>query len=58
MFDRELPARPNLEQYKKQAKDLTRHCVLGNPDALARARNITLACTTWRKAIRPQGRSA
>ncbi len=37
MFDRELPARPNLEQYKKQAKDLTRHCALGHPDALARA---------------------
>jgi ankyrin repeat protein len=38
MFERELPACPNLEQYKKQAKDLTRHCALGNPDALARAR--------------------
>ena len=38
MFEKELPARPNLEQYRKQAKDLTRHCVLGHPDALARAR--------------------
>jgi ankyrin repeat protein len=36
MPDRELPARPNLEQYKKQAKDLARDCGLGVPDALAR----------------------
>ena len=36
MSDRELPTRPNLEQYKKQAKDLTRDCGLGLPDSLAR----------------------
>jgi ankyrin repeat protein len=36
MPERELPARPNLEQYKKQAKDLARDCAAGNLDALAR----------------------
>ncbi len=36
MPDRNLPARPNLEQYKKQAKDLARNCGLGVPDALHR----------------------
>ena len=38
MPDRELPARPNIEQYKKQAKDLARDCELGIPDALTRIR--------------------
>lgn len=38
MFDRELPARPNLEQYKKQAKELARACRVGVRDALARLR--------------------
>ena len=36
MPDRELPARPSLEQYKKQAKDLAKNCGLGGPEALAR----------------------
>ena len=36
MPDRELPSRPNLEQYKKQAKDLARDCELGIPGALTR----------------------
>jgi ankyrin repeat protein len=36
MPDRDLPARPNFEQYKKQAKDLARNCRLGVPDALYR----------------------
>jgi ankyrin repeat protein len=36
--DRELPARPNLEQYEKQAKDLVRDSALGVSDALARIR--------------------
>ncbi len=36
MPDRELPARPNLEQYKKQAKELVRSHELGVPDALER----------------------
>jgi hypothetical protein len=31
-----LPAHPNLEQYRKQAKDLVRACRLGTPEALAR----------------------
>src|SRR3984957_509516 len=35
MPDRELPARPNLEQYKKQAKDLVKSFALGNLDSLA-----------------------
>jgi ankyrin repeat protein len=36
MSDRELPARPNLDQYKKQAKDLARDCALSIPEALTR----------------------
>jgi ankyrin repeat protein len=38
MSDRELPANPNLEQYKKQAKDLAGDCGLRLPDALVRMR--------------------
>ncbi len=38
MSERVLPARPNLEQYKKQAKDLAKECALGVTDALARVR--------------------
>jgi ankyrin repeat protein len=37
MPDRELPARPNLEQYKKQAKELVKNHSLGAPDALERS---------------------
>jgi hypothetical protein len=36
MPDRILPDRPNLEQYKKQAKDLVHECRSGSPEALAR----------------------
>jgi ankyrin repeat protein len=36
MSDRELPARPNLEQYKNQAKDLVKARGLGLPTALER----------------------
>ena len=32
----QLPARPNLEQYKKQAKDLAKSCAQGMPEALSR----------------------
>jgi hypothetical protein len=39
MPDRELPTRPNLEQYKKQAKDLVKNCRLGISDALERIRS-------------------
>ncbi len=38
MPERDLPARPNLEQYKKQAKGLVRDCGRGLPAALARVR--------------------
>ncbi len=38
MSEIELPARPNLEQYRKQAKDLVRECARAIPEALARAR--------------------
>ena len=38
MSEREIPARPNLEQYKKQAKDLVRDCGLGAAEAHARIR--------------------
>lgn len=36
MPEKEIPARPNLEQYKKQAKDLLRACRNGDASALAR----------------------
>jgi hypothetical protein len=36
MPDRRLPARPNLEQYKKQAKELVANSERGNSNALAR----------------------
>jgi ankyrin repeat protein len=36
MFETELPARPNLEQYKKQAKELVRDCERSVADALGR----------------------
>jgi ankyrin repeat protein len=36
MPDRTLPDRPNLEQYKKQAKELHRAAAVGQPAALAR----------------------
>jgi len=36
MSDRELPSRPNLEQYKSQAKDLVKAHGLGHSDALER----------------------
>jgi ankyrin repeat protein len=35
MPDRQLPARPNLEQYKKQAKDLVKNFSRADPRALA-----------------------
>ena len=38
MPERELPARPNLEQYKKQAKDLARSAKAGEPEAIGRVR--------------------
>jgi ankyrin repeat protein len=36
MSDKQLPARPNLEQYKKQAKDLLKSHGAAEPDALNR----------------------
>ena len=38
MPDRVLPDRPNLEQYKKQAKELLRTSAASEPAALARLR--------------------
>jgi len=38
MSEREIPTRPNLEQYKKQAKNLVRDCGLGVAAAHARVR--------------------
>src|SRR5688572_25227342 len=35
---RDLPARPNLEQYKKQAKELRDACKSGDDDAIRRVR--------------------
>ncbi len=39
MPERELPARPNLEQYRKQAKDLLRDLRLGEPIAVQRVKH-------------------
>lgn len=36
MDAKELPARPSVEQYKKQAKDLIKTCASGDPDSLRR----------------------
>jgi WD40 repeat protein len=36
MTDKKLPPRPNLDQYKKQAKDLLKTYESGQPEALAR----------------------
>jgi ankyrin repeat protein len=36
MSDKQLPARPNLEQYKKQAKDLLHSHCAADPDAIHR----------------------
>jgi ankyrin repeat protein len=38
MPEKQFPARPNLEQYKKQAKELARACRNNDADALARMR--------------------
>ncbi|HTD55299.1 MAG TPA: hypothetical protein VK670_07940, partial [Silvibacterium sp.] len=38
MSDREFPSRPNLEQYRKQAKELARECTLGDAEAWVRVR--------------------
>ena len=38
MPERQLPVRPNLEQYKKQAKELARACREGDAEALSRLR--------------------
>jgi hypothetical protein len=38
MPERQLPVRPNLEQYKKQAKELARACRDNDADALSRIR--------------------
>jgi hypothetical protein len=38
MYDKQLPAHPNLAQYKKQAKELVRDCALALPGALTRVR--------------------
>jgi ankyrin repeat protein len=39
MNAKELPARPSLEQFKKQAKELLKACKARNPEALHRIRN-------------------
>jgi len=38
MDAKELPARPSLDQYKKQAKDLLKACQAGDPEAIQRIR--------------------
>ena len=36
MNAKELPARPNVDQYKKQAKELLKSCKAGDPEAIQR----------------------
>jgi hypothetical protein len=36
MPEKELPSRPSLEQYKKQAKELLRQSQLSEPESLQR----------------------
>ena len=36
MPDAQIPGRPSLEQYKKQAKELLRACAQHNPAAIER----------------------
>jgi ankyrin repeat protein len=38
---RDLPARPNLDQYRKQAKDFLKACKSGEPDAIRRLRQFS-----------------
>lgn len=52
MSSRELPARPSLEQYKKQAKDLLKSYRAGNGEALARVGQHYLPA---RKRVRKAG---
>jgi ankyrin repeat protein len=55
MPDRNLTARPNLEQYKKQAKHLVKSLALGDPQALAR---IKRHHPRFHKLLEPNLRSA
>jgi ankyrin repeat protein len=43
---RDLPARPNLEQYKKQVKEFLKACKSGDPDALRRFRQHSKSAMT------------
>src|ERR1700687_4217643 len=43
MPGRDLPARPNIEQYKKQDKDLLKDCRSRDPEALRRMRAFVRA---------------
>src|SRR5215217_2503100 len=40
MPTRDLPDRPNLSQYKKQAKELVKACIAEDADALQRVREL------------------
>jgi ankyrin repeat protein len=35
VFEKQLPARPDIAQYRKQAKELVRSCAAGSPDLVA-----------------------
>ena len=51
MPDRELPARPNLEQYKKQAKELGARCSAGRCGCTG-AHRATSSAIRGRRAVR------
>ncbi len=52
MDSKQLPVRPNLEQYKKQAKDLVKSLKTGNPEAIERIRNHHPRAHNLRRKVR------
>jgi len=44
-MSRELPAKPNLEHLKKQAKDLLRECQQGDAAAIVRFREFSVGAS-------------
>jgi hypothetical protein len=51
MDAKQIPARPHLEQYRKQAKDLLKDCRSSQPKALRRLRNLPLTLAGAQLAI-------
>jgi WD40 repeat protein len=54
MTARKLPPRPNLDQYKKQAKDLLKSYASGDPDVLSRVKQFHPELQKTPSAIRTE----